>query len=678
MNKEWTMLRTMPVSATENSSDLPDFRFPLERMEAKTVGGNTVRESTVAELPIATGIAGVSMRLEPGGLRELHWHSTAAEWGYVVEGRCRTTILSPDGSAETNDFDPGDVWYFPKGHPHSIQGLGPGICHFILMFDNGAFAEFGAFSVSDWVAHSAAGLLTKNLGVDAKAQAALPRDELYFARGPVPPTEQAEYLGHFPRPAKSHKFKMMSQEPHFVGRGGTEWVVDQNSFPIASTISSVKLDLAPGGLRELHWHPSADEWQYILKGRVRMTMFGAQGRHRTETFEAGDTGYIPAGYGHSIENVSDTEPAEILIGFNTGQYEGINLSTWLAANPSYLLECNLGLSAEVVQKLPRRQQFVIPKDGPEPRCSDGMSASPRWTFDGAIHNNSLAISPDETIAVASYSERPDIIVYDLKSSRLRDVMHGYITPRNILFDRSGAAFYVSDSSLGQIKKIESSSLTTLESLQAGPGAFGTAISSDSKTLYVNNQAASTVTRFDLDSGRPIAVVTGFAQPRQGVRLGPDGKMLFVTNFLGDKISLVNTETNKIEGEIGGFNRIRAISITRDGKTLFAANSGADAICVVDLATRKITATIAVGKDPYGAALSPDERLLYSGNLGDNSLTVIALPSRTVTATITGFRQPRQAIVFSRDGKTAFVLNEDLSISRVDVAGNRIVEVIRAQ
>jgi YVTN family beta-propeller protein len=155
-------------------------------------------------------------------------------------------------------------------------------------------------------------------------------------------------------------------------------------------------------------------------------------------------------------------------------------------------------------------------------------------------------------------------------------------------------------------------------------------------------------------------------------------MLFVTNFLGDKISLVNTETNKIEGEIGGFNRIRAISITRDGKTLFAANSGADAICVVDLATRKITATIAVGKDPYGAALSPDERLLYSGNLGDNSLTVIALPSRTVTATITGFRQPRQAIVFSRDGKTAFVLNEDLSISRVDVAGNRIVEVIRAQ
>ncbi len=147
----------------------------------------------------------------------MHWHATAAEWGYLVDGRCRTTVLSPDGSAETNDFDPGDVWYFPKGHPHSIQGLGPGICHFVLIFDNGAFSEFGTFSVTDWLGHSAASLLTKNLGIDTAAQKTLPHDEVYFARGPVPPAEQAPYLGHFPRPEKSHKFRMMSQQPHFAG-----------------------------------------------------------------------------------------------------------------------------------------------------------------------------------------------------------------------------------------------------------------------------------------------------------------------------------------------------------------------------------------------------------------------------------------------------------------------------
>jgi oxalate decarboxylase len=94
-------------------------------------------------------------------------------------------------------------------------------------------------------------------------------------------------------------------------------------------------------------------------------MFSSHGRYRTEVFEAGDTGYIPMGYGHSIENASDTEPAEVLIGFNTGQYQGINLSTWLAANPSYLLEANFALPPDVTQKLPWRQQFVVLKEGPD-------------------------------------------------------------------------------------------------------------------------------------------------------------------------------------------------------------------------------------------------------------------------------------------------------------------------
>ena len=264
------------------------------------------------------------------------------------------------------------------------------------------------------------------------------------------------------------------------------------------------------------------------------------------------------------------------------------------------------------------------------------SATQRWTFDGAIHNNSLALSPDEGTAVVSYSERPDVVVYDLKTGKVRKVLDGFVTPRNIVFAPSGEFFYVSDSSLGTVAKIATSSLKTVSSLPAGPGAFGTVLSKDGATMYVNNQAASTVTRFDLASGEPRAVITGFAQPRQGVRLSPDGSALYVTNFMGDKITIVNTATNKIDGEITGFNKLRAISVTGDGKTLFAANSGSNTIAVVDLDKRAIESTIAVGKDPYGAALSPDGRRVYAGNLGDNSLSVIDVASKSVVATITGF------------------------------------------
>ena len=126
-------------SATPSSEDpLPAFRFPLEEQTPRVGEGGTAREASVEHFPVSTGIAGVSMTLEPGSLRELHWHANAAEWAYVVSGNCRTTIYAPSGKSETLDFAPGDVWYFPRGHGHSIQGIGPGACHFILVFDNGA------------------------------------------------------------------------------------------------------------------------------------------------------------------------------------------------------------------------------------------------------------------------------------------------------------------------------------------------------------------------------------------------------------------------------------------------------------------------------------------------------------------------------------------------------------
>ena len=303
------------------------------------------------------------------------------------------------------------------------------------------------------------------------------------------------------------------------------------------------------------------------------------------------------------------------------------------------------------------------------KASEG--ATHRWTFDGDIHNNSLALSPDERTAVVSYSERPDVVVYDLKTGMVRSVLRGFVTPRNIVFAPSGEFFYISDSSLGTVAKVATSSLKTIGTLPAGPGAFGTVLSKDGATMYVNNQAASTVTRFDLASGEPRAVITGFAQPRQGVRLSPDGAALYVTNFMGDKITIVNTATNKIDGEITGFNKLRAISITSDGKTLFAANSGSNTIAVVDLDKRTIDSTITVGKDPYGAALAPDGKHVYAGNLGDNSLSVIDVASKSVVATIFGFKEPRQAIVFTRDGRSAYVLNEDLSLAKVDLASNRV-------
>jgi oxalate decarboxylase len=298
------------------------------------------------------------MRLEPGVARGLHWHATAAEWAFVIEGRCRTTVVDPFGNFETNDFDPGDVWYFPRGHGHSIECLGDKPCHFILIFDNGYFSEFGTFSITDWMGHTSPRLLAKNFGVPEATFKTFPREEVYFATGPIPPEKpQLPLRGALKTPPSTHRYRLLAQQPHSVHTGGREWRVDADQFPISQTVTGVVLDLEPGGFRELHWHPTADEWQYVIEGSIGVTLFGSRGRYRTEALDQGDVGYIPQGYGHSIENVGD-KVARVLIAFNTGHYQTIDLSQWIASNPSYLLAQHFKQPAELFQRFPQGDVFI--------------------------------------------------------------------------------------------------------------------------------------------------------------------------------------------------------------------------------------------------------------------------------------------------------------------------------
>ncbi len=345
-----------------SGEDLPTFKFALEKSKGKVIGNSFGKEATVAQLPISKGIAGVSMRIEPGAMRELHWHATAAEWAFVDTGRVRTTVLAPGGYAETNDFEPGDIWYFPRGHGHMLECLGNEPCHFVLIFDNGYFSEFGTFSISDWIGHTPKPLLAKNFGVPAANFDGFPSKEVYFARGAVPPEKAAVPPAGPHLPMMTHKYRLLQDEPHVNNRGGKLWLVDSSKFPISKTVTGAVLELEPGALRELHWHPTADEWQYVLDGNVSVTMFGSGGRYRIETLEKGDVGYIPQGYGHSLENIGD-KPCRVLIGFNSGIYEDIDLSEWMAGNPIDVLATNFGQPVSLFEKFPSKDVFISDKNG---------------------------------------------------------------------------------------------------------------------------------------------------------------------------------------------------------------------------------------------------------------------------------------------------------------------------
>ncbi len=111
-------------------------------------------------------------------------------------------------------------------------------------------------------------------------------------------------------------FGCFPSRPTACSRGAANGALIQHDFQFQATVTGVILDLEPGALRELHWHPNADEWQYVIEGDLNVTMFASGGRFRTELLHAGDAGYIPQGYGHSIENVGSS-PSRILIAFNS-------------------------------------------------------------------------------------------------------------------------------------------------------------------------------------------------------------------------------------------------------------------------------------------------------------------------------------------------------------------------
>ena len=346
-----------PSPAPLSGKELPSFRFPLGAQPVKNYEGGWAKEATVAEFPVSEKLAGVLMQLSPGALRELHWHANAAEWAYVLKGRCRVTTIDPQAHSEVLDFAAGDVWYFPRGHGHSIQGLGPDDCQFILVFDNGYFSEFGTFSITDWLGHVPAEVLAKNFGAPAATFAAFPKREVYMAKGSVPPPLPSDPApGSLNIGAATHRYRLLAQRAETYS-GGTMRIVSEREFPISTTMTGALLRIKPGGLRELHWHPNADEWQYYVRGRGRMTVFGSHGRARTDEFAAGDVGYVPQGYGHYIENLGSEELEAVLV-LNNGNYESISVTAWMAANPDLLLATNFKVPEKIFAGFPKRATIM--------------------------------------------------------------------------------------------------------------------------------------------------------------------------------------------------------------------------------------------------------------------------------------------------------------------------------
>jgi oxalate decarboxylase len=232
----------------------------------------------------------------------------------------------------------------------------------VLAFDNGAAGEYNTLLLTDWVAHTPPEVLAKNFGVPADTFKNIPVDQKWIFQGELPGAlidDQRQIASTAGAPPYPFIFKLSDMTPNKVTKSGSVQIADSTNFKASKTVAAALVTVKPGGMREMHWHPNADEWQYYVKGTGRMTVFNAGPAAVTADFNPGDIGYVVKNLGHYIENTGNTDLVFLEI-FKTDKYEEVSLNNWLAHTPVAQVAATLNLDPKVVAQFQKTRAEVVP------------------------------------------------------------------------------------------------------------------------------------------------------------------------------------------------------------------------------------------------------------------------------------------------------------------------------
>jgi oxalate decarboxylase len=338
-----------------DAGTLPNLKWPFSLSHNRLASGGWARETTIQELPVSTEMAGVDMRLNPGAIRELHWHPVG-EWGIVTVGSIQITCLDAGGRMFVDNLNQGDLWFFPEAYPHSLQAFGGVGSQFVLVFMDGNYSENDTFLLSDAFAHIPKDVLAKNFRVPVSEVSNLASpSQRYIYPGQIPSTivSVPEPYGN---PPQAFGYHMSNNKSVLQNEAGTVHIVDSSSFPVTG-ISVALVTVNPGHMREIHWH-SNDEWEYFLQGQGRLTAFAASGTAATFDYRTGDVGYVPSNYLHYVENTGNT-PLQYMEVFRSPKYDSFSLAQWMGVAPPWLVQGDLNVSQAFMSKLPTKKPILV-------------------------------------------------------------------------------------------------------------------------------------------------------------------------------------------------------------------------------------------------------------------------------------------------------------------------------
>ncbi|PWA12600.1 hypothetical protein DCC39_05090 [Pueribacillus theae] len=310
---------------------------------------NVIFEVTSAQLPVLNRIGLDDLFLTKGHIQAPHWHPNAAELNYVAAGEAMISVLDPlRHRLLSYHVKRGQVVYIPINWWHWVSAISDKV-HIVQTFSN---ADRQIIEGPDVLKKTPPEVFQLAYGVDAKAFAKLlaPITERVVI-GPENPhlTEELNMMGNIMPSSSPILFFDLRQNLSVRRDDSLLFKVTCRQIPLMHDLSLGDLFLTKGHIREPHWHPNADEFDYIISGQVTISILNPFTLQLISgNVQAGQVVFIPKGWWHWIIPV--TEKTHLLVFFNDGKIESVEGSDVLRLTPPRVYEQAYGINAEKLDK----------------------------------------------------------------------------------------------------------------------------------------------------------------------------------------------------------------------------------------------------------------------------------------------------------------------------------------
>ena len=347
-----TTATTKPTDADTNGNEIvntPGYNFHVALSQKEfDVYPNAGQIRTIDPADISNSTMGFGyLELLPGGVRELHWHPFSTEWGYITDGECRFTLMDNNGNYENGYARKGDIWNFPTSWGHSIQGVHPEDgCKMALFFSAPYIPTVNDISFSQMMTAFPIEVLEENLGAPASVIETFYQKDVNVSPGPFPPPEFPKTTSPL---AESPIFHTSDGHCADIGDGAYLYEIRKENFPGITELSGGYMHMEGNKtLRDIHWHPNANEMHFVLEGKLKVGIYSIDGVFNEYILEAGDVGFVPKGMAHYFQTLTDE--VDLLLAFDDPSWSTQELSTFLATTPSYITAASINTTAEVVEE----------------------------------------------------------------------------------------------------------------------------------------------------------------------------------------------------------------------------------------------------------------------------------------------------------------------------------------